>query len=269
MRKSPFPGMDPFLEPAWRDVHQKLCVYACDDIQSKLGDGMLARIDERLVVELSPDQERSIYPDVRIIRRRRPASSNVALDADSGGLITIAEPLTVEFRDEELTEAFIEIIDARSGGRVITSIEFVSATNKMPGKGRDAYLEKQRELRNSNVSTVEVNLVRAGQPLLDFARWGLAPDYRTAYHAIVHRAWAGRYYEYYPMPLERRLPVIGIPLRETDALVPLDLQSLIDRVYRNGAYDQEIDYSRPLHPPLEPEEAEWVEKLPGDGRSAT
>jgi hypothetical protein len=63
------------------------------------------------------------------------------------------------------------------------------------------------------------------------------------------------------MPLQKRLSAIAIPLRETDSPVGLDLQSLIDRVYRNGAYDVEIDYTQPLHLPLEKDEAAWADKL--------
>jgi len=36
------------------------------------------------------------------------------------------------------------------------------------------------------------------------------------------------------VPLRQRLPAIRVPLRETDADVPLDLQALIEQVYRHG-----------------------------------
>ena len=68
------------------------------------------------------------------------------------------------------------------------------------------------------------------------------------------------------MPLRAPLPKIRIPLRETDADAILDLQSLIDRVYRNGAYHIEIDYTKPPRPPLEGEEAQWAEKLLTEAR---
>lgn len=258
MRKSPFPGMDPFLEASWRDVHHSLCTYARDDLQAQLGDGMFARVDERLMVELSPEQARAIYPDIRVIRRR---SGGQPPESGRGGGTALAEPIIIEFEDETPSEAFIEIIDPRSGGRVITVIEFLSVTNKMPGPGRDAYQQKQRELRAAGVSSVEVNLVRAGPPLTGFPYVAAPPEKRTAYHAVVHHGWEGNKYYFYPFPLRERLPAIAIPLRQTDAPIALDLQSLIDRVYRNGAYGQEIDYNRPLLPPLEKEEAECAAKL--------
>ena len=164
MSKSPFPGMDPYMEQSWRDVHHKLCTYACDDIQGQLSHGMIARVDERLMVELSPEQSRSIYPDVRVIRRERPRPQVAVGNAESGTVTALAEPLTLEIDDETATEAFIEIIDARSGGRMITVIEFISITNKLPGEGRDIYRRKQLELRSATVSTVEINLLRRPAP---------------------------------------------------------------------------------------------------------
>jgi hypothetical protein len=34
--KSPFPGMDPYLEQHWLDVHHRLATYARDQLQRKL-----------------------------------------------------------------------------------------------------------------------------------------------------------------------------------------------------------------------------------------
>jgi hypothetical protein len=51
--KSPFPGMDPYLERHWGDVHQRLCTYSCDQLQEQLGGNLIARLGERLVVESS------------------------------------------------------------------------------------------------------------------------------------------------------------------------------------------------------------------------
>jgi Protein of unknown function (DUF4058) len=47
--KSPFPGMDPYLEAHWLDVHPRLIVEASTVIQDQLGDDLVARIEERLL----------------------------------------------------------------------------------------------------------------------------------------------------------------------------------------------------------------------------
>ena len=52
-----------------------------------------------------------------------------------------------------------------------------------------------------------------------------------------------------------------IPLRPTDRDVLLDLQPLIDQIYENGHYAEDIDYAEPLRPPLAADEAEWAAQL--------
>jgi hypothetical protein len=256
MNKSPFPGMDPYLEQSWRDVHHKLCTYSCDDIQAQLGGGLIARVDERLIVELPAEQARALYPDVRVVEY--PGRF------DSAGGVTsataVAEPFTVEVEPESHYEGFIEIVDPR-GGTVITVVEFLSMSNKISKEGREEYEKKQWQLRKGGVSLVEINLLRAGPPMTQVPFEYFPTQARTAYHAVVHRSWAGKKYEVYAMPLRAALPRIKIPLRQTDQDAILDLQSLIDRVYRNGAYHIEIDYTQPPRPPLEGDEARWADEL--------
>ena len=41
--KSPFPGMDPYLEEHWRDVHHSFLTYARDEMQDRLPANLRAR----------------------------------------------------------------------------------------------------------------------------------------------------------------------------------------------------------------------------------
>ena len=50
-------------------------------------------------------------------------------------------------------------------------------------------------------------------------------------------------------------------MRPTDRDVLLDLQPLIDQIYENGRYSEDIDYSELLRPPLSAAEAEWAAQL--------
>src|SRR5215210_6729473 len=96
--KSPFPGMDPYLEMSWRDVHHRLCSYSCDRIQTQLGPRLRARLDERLIVESALDEDRNIYPDVRVFER--PRESSAPAIAVQG--VAVAEPdVEIEYWHEE------------------------------------------------------------------------------------------------------------------------------------------------------------------------
>jgi hypothetical protein len=253
---SPFPGMDPYLETYWGDVHATLIVYAREQLQRLLPSDLRARVEERVFVESDDRELRSIYPDVRIYERPngrgrpQPATGGTAL----------AEPLLVQRKSEPVTETFIEIREAGSGGRVITVIELVSMSNKQPGDGRTLDLKKQAELVAGGVNSVEIDLLRAGQPVTAARPEQLPRPYRGPYRICVWRATRPDYWEVYRVPLEERLPAIAIPLRPTDADVPLDLQPLIDRCYETGAYD-DLDYTRTPDPPLDADDEAWADRL--------
>jgi hypothetical protein len=55
---SPFPGMDPYLEQHWGDVHQSLIIYAGDHLQKLLPKDLRARVEERVFVESAQDTRR-------------------------------------------------------------------------------------------------------------------------------------------------------------------------------------------------------------------
>ena len=254
--RSPFPGMDPYLEAHWGDVHHRLITYACDALQARLPGGLLARVEERVFVEVPVGPKRPVVPDLRVLERRRAAKAG----AETNGGVAIAEPLVVTL-DEPITEGFIEIRDAKSGHRVVTVMEILSLTNKLPGAGRNEYIRKQRELIEGGVNLVEIDLLRAGKSLLPFPLERLPESHRTPYRVCVRRCWEPIDAEVYRMPLRERLPVIGIPLRPADADVPLDLQELVERCYANGAYGEDINYRRRPDPPLGTADARWAASL--------
>src|SRR5258708_19992062 len=74
--KNPFPGMNPYLEQRWGDVHAALITYLRDQIQEQLPADLRARMQERVFVESYLDTEsksagkdRDFYPDVHVVER--------------------------------------------------------------------------------------------------------------------------------------------------------------------------------------------------------
>lgn len=254
---SPFPGMDPYLEEFWRDVHARLIIYAADQLQGRLPGDLRARVEERVVVEPGEGEVRSVYPDIRVVERGRGLSAAAAVETD----VAVLEPVILRLEAEPMTETFIEIIDVGSGKRVVTVIEVVSLANKLPGDSRDKYRQKQEELRAGGVSLVEIDLLRSGHRRLGVPYHRLPVSHRTAYQVCVRRGWDPAAVEVYPVPLRQRLPTVKVPLRQTDADVPLDLQVLIEQCYRNGGYDADLDYRRVPDPPLSDEDEQWADSL--------
>ncbi|MEO8429259.1 MAG: DUF4058 family protein [Verrucomicrobiota bacterium] len=255
--KSPFPGMDPYLETGWEDVHHRLTQYACDTLQLSLPDDLWARVEERVFVETDAERKRHIVPDT-FVSRVYPRPEPQPTELKEGGL-AIAEPVVFDLHDLDITEGYIAIID-RHGGGVVTVIEFLSPTNKTGGAGQEKYLEKQAEVLRSNASLVEIDLVRAGRSMLALPHYEIPIQHRGDYLACISPGWKRNRRELYPMPLRQRLPILPIPLRKQESAVPLDLQELVDQAYTTGRYDR-LDYGVELDPPLSVDNAAWAETL--------
>jgi hypothetical protein len=254
---SPFPGMDPYLEDHWRDVHARLIIYMSDALQESLPSSLRARVEERVVLETpegTAEEER--YPDVRVVEFRpegaRPRQANGT---------AVAEPILLVAETEPLTEPYIEIIDIGSGNKVVTILEVLSPTNKTPGVGMMAYRRKQREVCHADTSLVEIDLLRGGQHVLAIPLKFIPAEQRTPCMACVRRAWIKGVAEVYPMPLAQPLPKIKVPLRQSDADVVLDLQPLLEQCYRRGGYDGTIDYKKDPDIPFSEAEARWADQL--------
>src|SRR5437667_169407 len=186
---SPFPGMDPYLEAHWRDVHARLVIYASDALQSVLPDPLRARVEESVLLETPKGLgDHPLFPDVRVVEytwKRRQESRAEAGAAEAGA--AVAEPLLVQAEPDPVTEPFLEIIDRESGNRVVTVIEFLSPSNKSPGPNRELYLRKQREMCASDANLVEIDLNRFGTHTLAFPLEHIKPHFRTAYMGCVRR----------------------------------------------------------------------------------
>jgi len=248
--------MDPYLERHWRDVHGSLVVYARDALNEQLGGELVARCDERLIIERSDASARDIHPDVRVVEHGLGG-----LPVRPLGGVAVAEPLVVEVPAEPITERYVDIIDPSTGGRVVTSVEVLSPTNKLPGDGRDQYLLKQKECAAAGVSLVEVDLIRKGQWTVAVPRALLSQAGGNENVTCVRRAWMPLRYEVYRMPLREGLPAIRVPLRRGDPDVALNLQALVDRAYRAGGYGRPINYRSDCTPPLDAADAAWADQL--------
>jgi hypothetical protein len=254
---SPFPGMDPYLESHWGDVHHRLITYACDRLQPLLPHDLRARVEEEVYVESPLGQGRILVPDVHVLEKLRSKEPTIR---KAIGNAAVAEPLIVEL-DEPITQGFIEIRETGTGKRVLTVIEVLSPVNKTSGAGQNQYRQKQEELLAGGVSLVEIDLLRAGQRRLPCALERLPRNYRTPYQVCVRRGWQPTTVAIYRVPLRERLPVIAVPLRPADDDVPLDLQALVDLAYQNGSYEDDLDYQADPEPPLASPDARWANTL--------
>jgi hypothetical protein len=233
---SPFPGMDPYLESFSGDFHHTMIARSSYAIQKQLPKEMVARIDVREFVE--------------------PIESWPREEAEwflrGGGTLENCEPSR---------QGFVQIIDRPSGRRVVTVIEVLKPSNKVPGPGRDLYLKKQEELKSAGISSVEIDLNRTGSRIFAAPFDRIPHGDRTPFAVSIRWGWKPLELAYYSITLSDRLPVIPIPLRQSDRDMPLDLQSLVNECFVEGRYDGDIDYRKEPDPPLSGEDAQWADKL--------
>lgn len=90
-------------------------------------------------------------------------------------------------------------------------------------------------------------------------------DAGTGYRILVSRGYCRPDADLYAFGLKNPIPAFPVPLRQEEPEPVVDLQRLLNEVYERARFDLAIDYSRPVKPPLPPEEAAWAtEILRGD-----
>lgn len=264
--KNPFPGMNPYLEGHWPDVHTRLIGYIADVLNLKLPANLNARAEEALTItdteRVTGDQ--AYRADIRV--REETVRQKEGWTAGSGAetkpaeedtaTMVATEPLIV--RVPAVKPRWVEIREAGSG-RLITVIEVLSPSNKI-SDGAGNYVNKVQRYLAANVNVVEIDLLRGGGEVVSVPQSSLDPGHRTPYRICVAQAQHLEQREVYPCPLEKPLPVIRIPLRPDDEPVLLALQPLIDRVYENGRHRQDDFSFRPPGPSLDDEDKAWVHK---------
>ena len=258
---SPFPGMDPWLEAPelFPDLHQTLISKFRDAVNVSLPRPYYAVIGTRLYID---ESDRRVEPDVDIFitggRRKTTASGS-----GTAVLEEKATPYLVRIVSDPIRAWALEIYQAGSGDRLVTSVEILSPINKARGSpGRKLYLKKRKELQRGRVNVVEIDLLRSGEPTT------LAPVGNVArrkgrfeYHACTHRYYRSISVEVYPIPLTARLPLIAVPLLKGDPDVTVDLQPVFDRSYDVARFDQRAKYAASCDPQLTTEQQIWAEGI--------
>jgi hypothetical protein len=243
--------MNPFLEQdvAFHDFHQTSIPIIRELLNEQIRPFYFAAVDATLYIHEPPaDRRRALgKPDV-IVAKGDPGpaeSKSSSHAAPAYGLL----PLEID----EIRLAYLEI-RRLADKKLITVIEMLSPSNKTPGGDRQKYLEKRRDIFNTDVNLVVIDLLRGGPRLpLD----GM-PD--CDYCVLVTRPAERPKVGIFPIHLRERLPSVPIPLAEPHGDAVLDLQKMLDLAYDRSGYAQYI-YERQPEPPLRPADAEWAKQF--------
>ena len=255
--RSPFPGMDPYLEDpgGWGGVHDAMIALLREQLNRRLGAGYIADGDTRVYI-VSQEEQRWVFPDVYVIETPTPAQAS-----RSTGHSAIATPVRVSLADPTAVRQPYILIRDRASRQVVTIIELLSPINKTPvlvsgaaPTARAEFLQKRRETMSSTTHWLEIDLLRAGER---------PPEVRGAnyYYALLKRTGA-REAEVGPMGLRDPLPTIAVPLPAGQPDVPLDLQAAIEALFERYRYAELLNYSGPPPAPgISLGDASWVAQL--------
>jgi len=249
--RPPFPGMDPYLEhPAlWPDVHNSLCTAIRDAIVPLVAPRYYVAVERRTYV-LKPDDVALIgISDVAVLTP--PATEARGPQAPAGvAVLEVDVPMT-----DEVGENFLEVHDV-STGTLVTSLELLSPVNKLHGQRRQDYEQKRDHVFRSRTNLVEVDLLRAGEPMLVLRR-RVRSDYRILISGGAQRPRA----QLYAFGLRQPIPVIPLPLLPGDDEPPVDLGAILHALYDRARFDLRLDYTRPPVPPLADDDAAWAREI--------
>jgi hypothetical protein len=252
--KNPFPGMNPYLEEHWGDVHTSLTTYIRDQLQERLPPDLVARAEEQVTIDEGEGRV-NLRPDVQVTEARSASRPIPAVAPMGSSATALAEPLLVLVEPE--VQRWIEIAEA--SGRLITVIEVLSPTNKS-SDGESDYRRRQRAYISGGVNLVEIDLLRGGKRVFSAPSSEIPNRARTWYMVCVYRATEAAQRELYPLNIREPLPAIRIPLRPSDPDVVLELQPLIDQAFDRGRYAL-LDYARDPEPPFSEADARWCDEI--------
>lgn len=251
--KSPFPGMNPYLENSelWSEVHSRLIVAIADDLEEHLSEQYRVAIEKRSYFSGGDESLLVGIPDVSIVGKppeRNPATATATLTPP-------VEPILVTVpMAEEVQERYLEIREVGTGS-VVTTIEVLSPKNKRTGEGRQAYERKRNQVLASLTHLIEIDLLRYGQPLP--MRGLTASDYRILLSRSDRRPSA----QLYAFNVRQEIPQISVPLVAGDKEPVLDLQAVLQQVYKRGRYHLAVDYTQLPQPPLSEADMVWASSL--------
>jgi hypothetical protein len=248
--RSPFPGMDPYLEhpSLWPDVHNSLIAAIRETLAPQVAPRYYIGLERRLY-QLAPDDLIFVgRPDVSVTTPRalREPSPTPLGEAD---ILEVTVPMT-----DEVGENYLEVRDVVSG-EVVTVMELLSPVNKL-GIGRQEYLNKRDHVFKTRTHLVEIDLLRAGQPMPVIPQ--PAPnDYRILISRSSQRPRA----QLYTFTVRQPIPSFHLPLRPGDDEPLVDVNTILHDLYEHVHFELLLDYRQPPVPPLSEADATWAREL--------
>jgi hypothetical protein len=247
--------MDPWLEhPAiWPDVHNSLIAAIRDEVVPRVAPRYYVGIEQRTYALKGGGLIFVGRPDIAVGHTAVVDSAFEPVQLEESTAVGILDVEVPEI--DRLEEWFLEIHDVESGS-LVTVLEVLSPANKIHAKGRKKYVVKRGRLLQSQANLVEIDLLRAGEPM---------PLQRkppsTHYRILVSREATRPKAKLFTFNVRLPLPAIPIPLLPGDIEPELDLGSVLHALYDRARFDLRLNYNNSPAPPLSAEDADWARSI--------
>ena len=252
---SPFPGMDPWLErpTLWPGVHVNLIISLQRALAPLIAPRYYVEVGQRAIFSVFPPAPQFIYPDVSVFEDRQ---SHQPLQAETA---VLAEPIIVALPNrEKVYEDYLKIVETATH-RVITVIAILSWSNKQPGRDRKAYEAKRRRIFQTETNLVEIDLLRAGQPMpFVFSQ----PNGHLTHYRVLIKRGDNEWQAYlYPFSIQDAIPIFPLPLQPGDSEPAVRLGEILNETYDVLRYASRLDYNQTPEPRLSDAEAQWAAEI--------
>jgi Protein of unknown function (DUF4058) len=244
--------MDPYLEhpSLWPDVHNRLITAIADDLSERVAPRYYVGLERRTYLLKADDVVFIGRPDIAVASTAE-ASLSALLPATTS--VTVLE-VDVPMQDE-VSENFLEIHEVKTG-KLITIVELLSPVNKLHKQGREEYERKRGYVFRSWTSLVEIDLLRAGEPMPVIGAQ-VKSDYRILVSPGLQRPRAALI----AFMLRQPMPAFTLPLLPGDAEPEVTLNHILHDLYRRARFDLRLDYTQPPVPSLSEADRVWAQDL--------
>ncbi len=242
--------MNPYLEhPAlWPDVHNSLIAAIRDALAPALAPRYYVALERRMYL-LGPDDLVLVgRADLAVLPYAEPQQLS-ALPLAEAGVIEVEVLM-----EDEVGENYLEVHET-GAGKLVTILELLSPANKLYAKGRETYEQKRRDIFRSRTNLVEVDLLRAGEPM------PVSKQIRSDYRIVIMRGSRRPRGQMYAFALRQPIPSFPLPLLPGDVEPLVDLNAILHALYDRARFDLRLDYTQPPVPPLHEADAAWANAL--------
>ncbi len=260
---NPFPGMNPYLEDPliWPGFHNQLIARMAFELGPQVPANYRVDIQERTeVVTIGDAASEPTFriPDARVTDTSGISQFELAPAYASAAATVVSPPengVAVKVARQEETRVTYLYVQRMPDWKVVTVVEVLSPTNKIPGEGRINYLHKREEIFASGVSLVEIDLLRGGPPMP--LQTVVSPSH---YRILVSRGWDRPDAVLYPFNVQQAIPKFTLPLSPDDDEPEVNLGSIVNTLHHTARYAQVVRYAdHPPGPALAEDFREWMD----------